>query len=670
MRCAGIRFVLVGMILSALLMFVATGNAGTIYYWYGSGSEGSQGGDGSWDVGSDNWYDGGDFVPWPDTTNYIANFGVTAGAVSIGAEELITAGGLAFDTNGYSLTGGTLNLGADGVATTYASGTSTIASAVVLLANQTWNAGSSGHLVFSGAVSSGTNSVAITKTGSGTVTLRVANTYSGTTTVSAGALGYANASSLGTGWLKLSGGTLVECANNLTLANNIWVENATSNFIACDSTSGTIADIRLSGGLSGSGTVTLNTTANYVWLQGNNTAFAGTFINQANGAALTFYTSTLRGSANATWIMNDDARFRDFSGTISLGALAGTSTAARLGTNNVSGAYTVTLGIGALNASTTYAGHIYDVYNSTSTTTYTNKVVVAKVGTGTLTLTGSNVYSGGTRLCDGTLLPGAANSLGGGTLSFQGGILAYSSSNATDYSARFVTTAGQQYKVHTNGRAVTWATALTSSGATLDKYGAGTLTLSGASTYSGATTVNDGTLLVNGSLASPVNVIAGVLGGSGTISNAVTVGAAALAPGNSPATLTISNASLMLASSSTLTYELCGTNTTVGSGINDLIQSVTNLTLDGTLNVTETVAGSFLSAHPGDRWTLITYTPGQLTDNGLDLGVVPTLSSGHFAVDTTTPGQVNLVVVPEPGTLALLAAGLIGLFAYAWRKRK
>jgi hypothetical protein len=27
-------------------------------------------------------------------------------------------------------------------------------------------------------------------------------------------------------------------------------------------------------------------------------------------------------------------------------------------------------------------------------------------------------------------------------------------------------------------------------------------------------------------------------------------------------------------------------------------------------------------------------------------------------------------VVPEPGTLALLAAGLMGLVAYAWRKRK
>jgi hypothetical protein len=30
----------------------------------------------------------------------------------------------------------------------------------------------------------------------------------------------------------------------------------------------------------------------------------------------------------------------------------------------------------------------------------------------------------------------------------------------------------------------------------------------------------------------------------------------------------------------------------------------------------------------------------------------------------------SATVVPEPGTLALLAAGLMGLLAYAWRKRK
>ena len=33
-------------------------------------------------------------------------------------------------------------------------------------------------------------------------------------------------------------------------------------------------------------------------------------------------------------------------------------------------------------------------------------------------------------------------------------------------------------------------------------------------------------------------------------------------------------------------------------------------------------------------------------------------------------GVMYLDAVPEPGTLVLLATGLIGLLAYAWRKRK
>ena len=48
----------------------------------------------------------------------------------------------------------------------------------------------------------------------------------------------------------------------------------------------------------------------------------------------------------------------------------------------------------------------------------------------------------------------------------------------------------------TNGQNVTWATALTSSSATLTKSGSGTLSLTGANTYSGTTSINSGTLQI------------------------------------------------------------------------------------------------------------------------------------------------------------------------------
>ena len=60
-----------------------------------------------------------------------------------------------------------------------------------------------------------------------------------------------------------------------------------------------------------------------------------------------------------------------------------------------------------------------------------------------------------------------------------------------------------------------------------------------------------------------------------------------------------------------------------------------------------------------------------------DLGLMGTFGSGDevtFAVDGVhlASGEYTLGVasVPEPGTLVLLATGLIGLLAYAWRKRK
>jgi hypothetical protein len=44
---------------------------------------------------------------------------------------------------------------------------------------------------------------------------------------------------------------------------------------------------------------------------------------------------------------------------------------------------------------------------------------------------------------------------------------------------------------------------------------------------------------------------------------------------------------------------------------------------------------------------------------------MPTLGSGQsFQIDTSTSGQVNLIVVPEPSALVLLSGlGVIGFFA-------
>jgi len=72
--------------------------------------------------------------------------------------------------------------------------------------------------------------------------------------------------------------------------------------------------------------------------------------------------------------------------------------------------------------------------------------------------------------------------------------------------------------------------------------------------------------------------------------------------------------------------------------------------------------------------TLADATIGDLTWNKV------TNLTGHSAGDAWTSGGQYFVqlgadgsgvaTIPEPSTLALLAGGLVGLLAYAWRKRK
>ena len=181
----------------------------------------------------------------------------------------------------------------------------------------------------------------------------------------------------------------------------------------------------------------------------------------------------------------------------------------------------------------------------------------AKSGAGTLVLSVSNGYSGGTTLSAGTLNFGDVGALGGDTVTFAGnsklqaGVAGTLLNNVT-------INPGITGTLDTQANAVTLGGVVAGSG-TLTKIGTGSLLLSGSNTYSGGTTLTSGSLVlgnanalggasagalvVNGMLDlngfSPI-ASTGSLTGSGTIGNNNGAGLSTLILGGMPASATFS----------------------------------------------------------------------------------------------------------------------------------
>src|SRR6516165_9757556 len=130
---------------------------------------------------------------------------------------------------------------------------------------------------------------------------------------------------------------------------------------------------------------------------------------------------------------------------------------------------------------------------------------LAKIGTGTLKVSGANTYSGATTVTAGTLQAGAANTFSAASAFTVGAFLDVNGFNQTIGSlagAGTVTNSGAGAATLTvggNNTSTTFSGTLQNGASALGlaKTGTGTLTLSGVNTYRGGTTVNGGTLAVS-----------------------------------------------------------------------------------------------------------------------------------------------------------------------------
>ncbi|HLX63441.1 MAG TPA: autotransporter-associated beta strand repeat-containing protein [Planctomycetota bacterium] len=276
---------------------------------------------------------------------------------------------------------------------------------------------------------------------------------------------------------------------------------------------------------------------------------------------------------------------------------------------------------------------------------------VTQLGTGMLTLTGSNSYSGTTSINAGILSIAASNNIGDAsatnTISIANATL-QSTANTLDLGANrsvALGTGGATFDVAT-GNTLTISGPLTGS-TNLSKINPGTLALAGASpSYSGTILVTAGTLAANASMpAAAVTLFSGTtLTGTGPTGPMTVNANATLAPGTTGAG-TLSTAAFSI-TNGMLNFDLGDASVPAS---NDLIAVTGDLALNGgTVNV------NGLSGFGGPTYTLFTYT-GNLTSQNLSVGTMPIGYVG--TLDFSTAHAVKLNVVLNVATRTWTAGG-------------
>jgi outer membrane autotransporter protein len=274
----------------------------------------------------------------------------------------------------------------------------------------------------------------------------------------------------------------------------------------------------------------------------NNSAFAPTFINNDNlnfnnassagnavivnnnGAVLSFNNNST--AANAIITTNDGAltQFNDNStggnaqfitnagGVVDFSNTSGPNGDGNISAGSIAGAGNYYLGsnlltVGGNNLSTTVSGVISDCGDSGSDCSNAGATGggLIKIGTGTLTLSGANTYTGPTAVNAGTLQAGAVNAFSSASAFTvaSGAILDLAGFNQAIGSlagAGSVTLGAATLTTNGDGSDTTFSGTISGSGR-LVKVGEGTLTLSGNNSYQGGTIVSEGTLAVGSSRA-------------------------------------------------------------------------------------------------------------------------------------------------------------------------
>lgn len=621
-----------------------------------------------------------------------------AGGTTIGGGTLQTSGSgtLGATTSDLTInTGGILDLGAT---------TQTINNLLGTGGNVTNNITGTGRLVINGAsawtgtITNGTGTTAITKNGSDTLALvssaAASNTYSGGTILNGGTLlgtdstAYSGANPttnklFGTGTITMADGTTLQIradgdgtttaqtlsyGNNVTLTGNVTVD-ANRNV----STTAKTKTIALGNLSMGANTLTVLGGNAYVLRFGVLTLSGNADLNVGTGASLMLNNAIVGGTNSLT---------KDGTGTVTL---QGGGTYGDLIINAgimdiFSSSNTQNVIVNGGNFST-HSGDNWTMlsltYNSTATSSITalGADSTYTIGTGGLTmskgilqLTTSTATPPSTPVNDKLILKGDVTITGTSSITKDAGP-----------GNTYVDLNGETRSFNVSSGATFTITPTIQNG-TLSKTGAGIMVVSGASTYAGGTLISQGTLVVSNATGSAtgtgaVSISGGVLAGTGIITpdtgSAVTIsGTGSINPGavtgDLSGTLTINGDLLMDASAGgtpSIHMDIDGKS----AGQFDRLIGINNITLDGTIDVTfaSGFTGSTLAA--GNSFDLFDWASLDATnfDVATDLHL-PDLTAFNLAWDTShfldsgsAGGLIRVVTfVPEPSRALLVVFGL------------
>jgi fibronectin-binding autotransporter adhesin len=561
---------------------------------------------------------GGRVTVSSDTLTSNASVTVAAGTLQIGS----TAAGTGLLANGDTTVDAGAVLDMNGIATTLGAlnGAGLVTSSVAGAASLTLN----GDAAWDGTIEDGAGTVAVTVAGGGTSVFSGDNTYSGATRIISGstlrlAAQYAIANSA----VAIEAGSTLELAQSATTAGlsgagqlNLGTHDLTVDSAVASTFSGSSAVT--SGGLikDGAGALTITSAQSYT----GTTRVAGGQLMLSDAGALNSGAIVLAGGD-----LTATGGALSSSASVAVGAASQLSLSGAQTLAEVSGAGAV-----ALTTDTTEL-----TLRNDSNTTFDGVISGAtggklvKAGAGTLTLNGSNTYTGGTQISGGAIAIGDSGALGTGTVALVGG---------TVLSAQDATLAN--------------ALTINTNGGTLAAGDGTTLALTGALTLDGEMRIGRpdqaGTVGLAVAAAPIVTDTSRVTVAAGTLSLGTAAAGTVL---NKVETIAIaSDATLDLNGQSLLPRGLSGEGAIVNNSAtmanltfaNDLNFAGAIRNSTGKLGLIKTGAGTTTTLGSGTDITASTSVQsGSLVVAGGSLGAVTVDSTGRFALQGGSAGAVN-----------------------------